>query len=161
MNGMPESVEVGASPPEGQRVVLSSRTRKGGSREERTPGPERPRVRAEIVCAPEQAAQRKPRRGRVTCGGGRAAAGGAGLTQGPGGARVAPGRGFRSPRWKPGRRGSGSLGNPELEPRRRARYGGGGVGARALQAPRGAARAGGGRWPGAVGGQRDASGAPS
>lgn len=94
---MRESVEAGAGRSEGQKVVLSSSTWKGVGREERTPGPERPRVRAEIVCAPEQAAQRKPRRGRVTCGGGGAAGGGAGLGLGPAG--VERGGGFRSRGW--------------------------------------------------------------
>lgn len=39
---MPESVEVGASPPEGQRVVLSSRTRKGGAGRRGRQGPRDP-----------------------------------------------------------------------------------------------------------------------
>ncbi|MEJ1281140.1 hypothetical protein NN561_012089 [Cricetulus griseus] len=47
---MPESVEVGASPPEGQRVVLSSRTRKGGQGGEDAGAPETPRQSRNCLC---------------------------------------------------------------------------------------------------------------
>jgi hypothetical protein len=50
LNGMPESVELGASPPRRSESCFEfSYPEGGGGREERTPGPERPRVRAEIV----------------------------------------------------------------------------------------------------------------
>lgn len=116
---MPESVEVGASPPEGQRVVLSSRTRKGGQGREDARARETPRQSRNCLCSGTgSSAEAAPGAGHVRrwpC-----SWRGTRLRQGPGRAGVARGGGFRSPRWKTRSRGSGSEGSPELELGRRA-----------------------------------------
>ena len=140
---MPESVEAGAGRPEGQRVVLSSRTRKGGEARRRgRRGPRDPASEQKLFVL------RNRQIGGSRDGGGSRAAVAAQLAGEPGWDKGRAGRGWHGAAAFAAEGGTGVLralrasGAPSPGRGRCASYGGAGVGASVLGAPRGAGTGG-------------------